>query len=212
MQFENNMNTNVLNIQSGFDPDALIKYFSSVRNLAGRYQQIYNYTGLNQYVNAQAVIDSVAQHYKLTSEQDAELSNTQDFVNFLGSIHSDGRNIAQLSLSEQRELEVIAEAKPGGIAAVRAENILCFFYEKCPDEWGSPKSNSTKPKKPKRTEKNLYEGLNTVKVAPNPANTYIEFEYKVLIPAKETVLRIIDVQGKPIKSWNLQVGNNKEPY
>lgn len=46
------------------------------------------------------------------------------------------------------------------------------------------------------------------KVYTNPANTYIEFEYKVLMPAKETVLRIIDVQGKPIQTWNL--GINQE--
>lgn len=41
------------------------------------------------------------------------------------------------------------------------------------------------------------------KVYPNPANTYIEFEYAILIPSEKSVLRILDVQGRPIKTWNL---------
>ena len=68
---------------------------------------------------------------------------------------------------------------------------------------GSPKSNSVKTNKPKPTDKELYGGLNTVKVAPNPANTYIEFEYAILIPSEKSVLRILDVQGKAVTTWNL---------
>ena len=42
-----------------------------------------------------------------------------------------------------------------------------------------------------------------VKVYPNPADLYIEFEYDIFKSSKENTLRIIDVQGKPIKVWNL---------
>ena len=140
---------------------------------------------------------------RLENEQYAELNNTKDFIYFLEALHNDGRNIAQLGSSEIATLTQISNKEPGGQAAARAENILCFFYDLCKKGMGSPKSNSVKTNKPKPTDKELYEGLSTVKVAPNPANTYIEFEYAILIPSEKSVLRILDVQGKPIKSWNL---------
>lgn len=34
------MNTSGLNMKSGFHPDTFLKYFSSIRSLAGRYQQM----------------------------------------------------------------------------------------------------------------------------------------------------------------------------
>lgn len=187
----------------GFHPDTLIKYFSSVRSLTGRYQQIYAYSGLHRYAHAHAVLDSISLYYKLSNEQISELNNTEDFIEFLEAIHSDGRNIAQLTASEITALMLISEVKPGGAAAERAENILCFFYDRCADDFGAPKNNGVKLKKPRTTKETLEEALNVVKVAPNPADLYIEFEYQVFKSTKENVLRILDVQGKPIMSWNL---------
>ncbi len=192
----------------GFHPDTLLQYFSSIRSLAGRYQQIYAFTGLNQYTNAIAVTDSIFSHYRLENEQYTELLNTVDFVYFLESVYDDGRNIAQLDSSEIATLTQISNIEPGGQAAERAENILCFFYGLCKEEIGSPKSNSVKTKKPRPTEESLYSSLNSVKVAPNPANTYIEFEYDFLISSQKNILRILDVQGKPVKIWNL--GSNQK--
>lgn len=189
----------------GFHPDTLLQYFSSIRSLAGRYQQIYAYTGLNQYANAIAVTDSISNNYRLRNEQSAELSNTRDFVYFLEAIYRDGRNVAQLDSAEIVELTLISEKKPGGGAAGRAENILCFFYNQCEKEFGAPKNNGVKTNKPKPTKEELYAGLNSLKVAPNPADQYIEFEYKLLIGSEKSVMRIIDVQGKPIQTWNLGI-------
>ena len=188
---------------SGFHPDTLIKYFSSVRTLTGRYQQVYVYTGLNQYVNAHAVLDSILLQYKLTNEQTSELTNTKNFVDFLQSIDNDGRNLAQLTQPEITELQLISEVRPGGSAAARAENILCFFYDRCVLDIGAPKINGVKTKKPRLSKESLENSLNSVNVAPNPADQYIEFEFEIFKSAKENTLRIIDIQGKPIKSWNL---------
>src|SRR5690554_1249150 len=208
MQFKNNMNTNGLNMQSGIAHHTVLPYFSTLRNLAGLYQQIYSYAGLNQYANAIAVTDSIANNYRLRNEQSVELSNTRDFVYFLEAIYRDGRNVAQLDSAEIAELTLISEKKPGGGATGRAENILCFFYNQCKKEFGAPKNNGVKTNKPKPTKEELYAGLNSIKVAPNPADQYIEFEYKLLIGSEKSVMRILDVQGKFIKSWNL--GSNQQ--
>src|SRR5690606_8927465 len=140
-----------------------IKYFSSVRSLTGRYQQIYAYSGLHRYAHAHAVLDSISLYYKLSNEQISELNNTEDFIEFLEAIHSDGRNIAQLTASEITALMLISEVKPGGAAAERAENILCFFYDRCADDFGAPKNNGVKLKKPRTTKETLEEALNVVK-------------------------------------------------
>ncbi len=192
----------------GYHPDTLLQYFSSIRSLAGRYQQIYAYTGLNQYTNAIAVTDSISNTYRLKNEQNAELVNTKDFIYLLEAVYDDGRNVAQLDSTEIATLTQISEQVPGGQAAERAENILCFFYDLCKEEIGSPKNNANKTKKPKPTKQELYAGLNIVKVAPNPANTYIEFEYTFLLSSKKNILRILDVQGRPIKTWNLSTDQN----
>ncbi|MCA1764070.1 MAG: hypothetical protein LC664_13920, partial [Flavobacteriales bacterium] len=102
-------------------PDTLINWFSQIRNLSGRYQQIFAYTGVNQYANAFAVIDSIETNYKLSNEQHQELTNAEDFVTYLENLHTDGRNVAQITPSELPELERIANQVPGGIAAERAE-------------------------------------------------------------------------------------------
>lgn len=182
------MNTNGLNMQSGFHPDTLIKYCSSIRSLAGRYQQIFGYTGLNQYANAIAITDSITNHYRLENEQNVELNNTKDFIYFLEALHNDGRNVAQLDSSEIATLTLISNKESGGQTASRAENILCFFYDLCKKEMGSPKSNSVKTNKPKPTDKELYEGLNTVKerlISPMP-----EYMIDMLYASRdETTLR-----------------------
>ena len=193
---------------TGFHPDTLIKYYSSVKSLTGRYQQIYAFTGLNQYVKAYAVIDSISLHYKLSDKQVSELDNTEDFIAFLQAIHVAGRDVDQLSPAEINDLELISQVKPGGQAAERAENILCFFYDKCAPFVATPKNNDVKIKKPRLPKETLTDLLNSVNVAPNPADQYIEFEYEIFRSSKENTLRIIDVQGKPVKSWRL--GSNQQ--
>ena len=117
--------------------------------------------------------------------------------------HTDGRNVAQITASELPELERIANVVPGGIAAERAENILCFHYDICSDDPGAPKNNGTKSRKPKVTLEEAMDEANRVKVAPNPADSYIEFEYEILLSGHENTLRIIDTQGRPVEVWNL---------
>ncbi len=184
-------------------PDTLINWFSQIRNLSGRYQQIFAYTGVNQYANAFAVIDSIETNYKLSNEQHQELTNAEDFLSYLENLHTDGRNVAQITPSELPELERIANVVPGGIAAERAENILCFHYNICANESGAPKNNGTKIRKPKVTLEEALDEGNRVKVAPNPADSYIEFEYEILLSGQENTLRIIDTQGRPVQVWNL---------
>lgn len=193
---------------SGFHPDTLIKYFSSIKTLTGRYQQVFAFTGMNQYANAYAVMDTISFNYKLSSAQQSELNNTEDFVDFLKNIYDDGRNEAQLNSIEIDDLKDIADAQPGGSAAERAENILCFFYGQGADEVGAPKNNATKIKKPRISKETLEASLNSVNLAPNPGDSYIEFEYEIFKSSTENILRIVDIQGKPIHSWEL--GNNKK--
>lgn len=188
----------------GFHPDTLINWFSQIRNLSGRYQQIFAYTGVNQYDNAFAVIDSMETNYKLSNKQYHELGNTEEFVSFLKDIYHDGRNVAQLTTGELSDLEQIANEVPGGIAAERAENILCFHYNICAEEQGAPKSNGTKSRRAKVEDpEELYSKLTDLRVKPNPADQYVELEYEVFESSKENILRVFDTNGRLIEMWSL---------
>ncbi|MFT6996920.1 MAG: hypothetical protein ACJAQ4_000665 [Cryomorphaceae bacterium] len=188
---------------NGVHPDTLMRYFGSVRTLQGRYQQIYGYTTFGEYANAQVTIDSVRTNYRLSQEQQLELDNTEDFVDFLKSLNSAGRNTAQLNATEIAELQTIATKIPGGMAAERAENVLCFFYDYCLDDAGAPKNNTIKTKKPKQTLDEALRDAIQMTVSPNPADFFIEFEYDVLLPSTQNVIRIYDIQGKPVETISL---------
>jgi hypothetical protein len=186
-----------------YHPDTLMSYFSKVKTLQGRYQQIYGYTSFGDYVSAQLVIDSVRTNYRLSSEQLSELTNSEDLVNFFETLNGAGRNTAQLNSTEVNTLRGIATKKNGGVAAKRAESILCFFYSFCLDDNGAPKSQTVKSKKPLLNLEEAKRNAIQIAVSPNPANFIVEFEYDLLLPAQANVLRIYDVQGKPIQSVSL---------
>jgi len=155
------------------------------------------------YASAQLVIDSVRANYRLKPKQIAELDNTEDFIDFLETLSAKGRNTAQLNATEIAELQSIATKQYGGIAAERAENILCFFYNFCLDDNGAPKNNTIKSDKPQLTLEEAKRNAIQVEVSPNPADYLVEFEYDLLFPAQENTLRIFDVQGKPVREIRL---------
>jgi len=109
------------------------------------------------------------------------------------------RNTAQLNATEIATLQTIATKTPGGVAAERAENILCFFYDFCLDDNGAPKSNTIKIEKPKLTLEEALQDAVQIGVSPNPADFYIEFEYDVLLPSGNLTMTIYDLQGRPIE-------------
>jgi hypothetical protein len=186
-----------------YHPDTMMQYFSAVKTVQGRYQQMYGYASYGDYAAAQLVIDSVRTNYRLKSKQLAELDNSEDFIDFLETLSAKGRNTAQLNASEIAELQSIATKQNGGIAAERAENILCFFYEFCLDDNGAPKNNTVKTDKPQLTLEEAMRNAIQIEVAPNPADYLVEFEYDLLFPAQENTLRIFDVQGKPVREIRL---------
>lgn len=108
------------------------------------------------------------------------------------------RNTAQLTATEIAAVQTIATKTSGGVAAERAENILCFFYDYCLDDAGAPKNNTVKTERPKQTLDEALRDAVQMIVFPNPADFFLEFEYDLLLPSEQNVLRVYDVQGKPI--------------
>jgi len=114
--------------------------------------------------------------------------------------HTDGRNVAQITASELPELERIANEVPGGIAAARAENILCFFYNLCAPLSSATKSQKQKPIKPRAPLEELLNSQNKVKLHPNPADQWVQLEYELLFDKPGTVLYIYDELGRKIET------------
>jgi hypothetical protein len=95
-----------------------------------------------------------------------------------------------------------AENNTAGIAALKAQNALCFHYEICYDAQGQPKNDST-PKKPKPTYQELVDQLNTATAYPNPSDQFITIGYTFLHATEQSTLSIYDNLGRRIEIRNL---------
>jgi hypothetical protein len=96
-----------------------------------------------------------------------------------------------------------ATKQNGGIAAERAENILCFFYGICAPPPSSPKSNTVSPRKPKPEVEELIRAQNTVIFSPNPADQHIQFEFALLFSKENTDMRVYDQLGRVVKTFKI---------
>lgn len=95
----------------------------------------------------------------------------------------------------------IARTPSGGRASGRAWNTLCFHYGICPD--------GQLPPAPRNYE--AYEASNTVTddaynpiaAYPNPADAYTTLRYELFRTHPQTIIRIFDVGGRVVQSFNI---------
>jgi hypothetical protein len=102
-----------------------------------------------------------------------------------------------------RGMSTSATKQNGGIAAERAENILCFFYGMCTPPPSSPKSNKEAVYKPKPELEELIAAQNNIHVSPNPADQYVQLEYELLFTKSHTEMHVYDELGRKVSSYTL---------
>lgn len=192
-----------LNDTLGTHPDTLIVWYDEMKTREGRYALAMEQVHQNKYMGAHITLDSLENSMRLTGEQKTELAETRKYVNFLETVYNDGRTIAELDTAEIYSLKAIANKRNGGIAAARADNILCFFYGFCKQPAGYPKSAPGAPKKPKPKLEDLLSQQNLIKSKPNPADQYVELEYFLLFEEDNTYLNVWDIQGRLVESWHI---------
>ncbi len=127
----------------------------------------------------------------------------RQFTNFLETINSQGKNIAQLDSTQIDWLVNMVNDRESGTAGARAENILCFFYGICSPPPPSPKSNTLSPRKPKPDVEELIQAQNKVVISPNPADQFVQLQYELLFSKAQTEMYIYDKLGRRVETYAL---------
>lgn len=174
-----------------YNLDSAMYYMQDLKTPRGKYALAAAYASKGNYTSAVTEIDSIPYIKKLSEAQTDQYDAMKEFYSFLGTVHDDDRNIAQLEASEIQELQTMADNPTGGSAALRAQNILCFFYKICSDKTGNPKSMQIT----KKPAKNPEMGENKLEVYPNPAGDYLTIHYNVLFAKPQTFIEIYGSTG-----------------
>lgn len=194
---------------SGKDYTAIRTLLGSRDELGDRYSIVDTYVAENDFTSANDELSDIEQDYTFTDQQLDEHENYVDFVGLLEALFVNSRTIYEFTSTEISQLDSIANAETG-LSSVKARNILCFAYGLCdynyanPSTSGTPKSVSTNTNNPDELFNELY---NTVHVSPNPASSYTEFSWELLLLKKKAMLEIYDISGKLI--YQYQINNQK---
>jgi hypothetical protein len=185
--------------------DTIYNYSDIINHLGSRgsYSDYFSLSeiALNQedFVQANLYLDILEYNTeKLSSEEIAEISNFRDYIDYRESIFLDSTTIYNLDNNQIADLVKIASAN-NYRGAVLARNILCFLYDICIDDVPAP------PKMLKvggntNSGKNAIPYIASVKVLPNPANTYASFIWDMKSYNQPAILQIFDQSGKEIVS------------
>lgn len=154
------------------------------------------------YTSAQTILDMIPSLFELEGEALNEYNGYKYLTEMQMQWQQEGRTIFQLDENEVTTLVDYAE-NTSGKAAVTAQGILEFAYGynycDCLPVSDSSVWKSV-PAIPMSIEKD--NGL-FIEATPNPANTWVAFDYKLPIYAGEAVLQISDIKSNIVTAFIL---------
>jgi hypothetical protein len=157
----------------------------------------------DDFMQANLYLD-ILEYYpeKLSSEEIAEISSFRDYFAIRESIFLDSTTIYNLDSTQIATLEAYASSN-NYRGAILARNILCFLYNICIEDVPAPPkilrvgSNTN-------SNKNSTPYIASVKVMPNPANSYASFIWDMKSYTKPANLFIYDQNGKEVLSKQIE--------
>lgn len=181
------------------NPDSLIYFLSKVKTVEANYERVGALADNGQYSASIALIDSMLNNYKFDQSRINECNALKVFYSYLGNAAANNQTVANLDENGIIAIKSIADSPDGGLAAFKAQNLLCFHYQICYDLAGNPKSLSAL-KKPVLSRDELISLLNTSNAYPSPANDYITISYDLLKAVESTKFIAFDGLGRQIEN------------
>jgi hypothetical protein len=177
--------------------DSLRWVWQKVRTPAARYAEALTYMQEDNYAAARTVIEDLPEEHDLKEKEEGERYRMLAFIDFLQTVHASGRSSGQLTEGEQAVLEGIVDDQRDR-AATWAQNILCFYYNKCraPLTGGS----GATPKARRLGNENVAQAfLANLRMYPNPAMNYVVFEVNLDTEPISSAIVIQDIAGRVLK-------------
>ncbi len=179
--------------------DSVLWVWQQVRTPSARYAEALTWMQSGNYAQATAVIESIPAEHKLRTPEALERQRMLDLIAFLGDLRGNGRSEMQLDSSEVATLEGLmgdAYDRP----ATLISNLLCFGYGHCrPPLTGGEEDEEPKSLPYTPLPHGKAEVQATLLVHPNPANTWVAFDYDLLIEPTDAAIVIRDLAGREIR-------------
>ncbi len=176
------------------DMEAIRGFMAARQNLPMDMQLVDAYLESDETADALALAAMLPQLYNLTGDALAEHGRYMALKQLQAGLHNQGRNIFQLTESEKTQLEGLV-AESAGLAGMQARNILAFVYGydycDCPVEVeaGLKAKPTTTPPLHKLHEPQI-------EARPNPAGSWVSFDYRLAGETATALLEISDTQGR----------------
>jgi hypothetical protein len=171
-------------------------------NNIGGYQSDLNiistYMVESNYPSALALLDLLPTKHELTADELLDYDDYKTLTQIIINALQQGRNMHQYNSNELASITALAD-NGYGVAAVQAQNILTAVqgnhYYDCPSLPDNMPLKSIHPGKDK-AENDLLQ----IDVKPNPANTWVAFDYFLPPQCKEGTITLLDARGQIVKS------------
>ncbi|TVR36643.1 MAG: T9SS C-terminal target domain-containing protein [Cryomorphaceae bacterium] len=191
----------------GFNPDSLLWFMGRLENIPNHYALAMTHLEMGDLSEGKAVLTHMPVIWdRMNTEEETEWEQFNDLYDLLRTVKSDGRNVARLKDVEIDALLTIAQTPNSGRAGGRAWNALCFHYQICPEGQFIPAPRSFQAYEATNIQSQME--VNPVVVYPNPADSYTTLRYELFRSHPQTYIRIFDVSGRIIRSFDL--GDNYE--
>jgi len=183
-------------------PESIRAFMAERQSLPMDMQRVDSYLESGETAQALALAASLPQQYALDGEALAEHGRFVQLKQLQAGLHDQDRNIFQLSPTEKDQLEALIEQSTGA-AGRQARSILAFVYEEefcdCPADINPELKAKTfvQPPLDKLDEAQIS-------VHPNPAKTWVSFDYTIPGSSSNAKLEIRDATGKLVYQTTLE--------
>lgn len=192
------------------DYDYLRTWLANLDNLNADMQIVASYLTEENYTSAQAMLNLIPSTRNLEGNELADYNDYKTMIEMQMVWQQQNRSIFELDSFEIALLVNIAENKTGN-AALMAKGILeyAYGYHFCNclplDKQAAWKSTAIMP------DSDVDNGL-TIQAAPNPANTWVAFNFTLPVHINEAVLHITDVHGRNITSFTINTNQGHQVW
>ncbi len=190
------------------DEEAIRGFLAARLSLPMDMQLVDAFLESGETADALALAAMLPQLYNLTGDALVEHGRFMELKQLQAGLYNQQRNIFQLTEAEKAQLEGLV-AESTGLAGMQARNILAFVYGydycDCPSE--VEEGLKAKPAATPPLHK-LHEPQ--IEAHPNPASTWVSFDYQLAGMAETALLEITDTQGRQLH--RVELSNKQGQY
>ncbi len=183
-------------------PETIRAFMADRQSLPMDLQRVDSYLESGETAQALALATALPQQYGLDGEALAEHGRFVQLKQLQAALHNQGRNIFQLSPAEKTQLEGLV-GESTGLAGRQARSILAFVYDE--EFCDCPADINPELKAREFTQPPLNKlGEAQISVRPNPAKTWVSFDYSITEGSSNALLEIRDAGGRLVYQATLE--------